>query len=56
MPQRPRSSSVAVDVALDVASPFLEFMESALELVPVPGLPLVAKGLSFAVDRVKVGT
>ncbi|KAJ7938895.1 hypothetical protein B0H13DRAFT_2301100 [Mycena leptocephala] len=43
----------AVDVALDNAIPVLEFAESALELVPVPGLPLIAKGLATLLDRVK---
>ncbi|KAJ6507520.1 hypothetical protein DFH09DRAFT_1334620 [Mycena vulgaris] len=36
----------ALDVALDNATPVLEFAQSALDLVPVPGLSLVAKGLS----------
>ncbi|KAJ7107596.1 hypothetical protein C8R44DRAFT_322435 [Mycena epipterygia] len=43
----------ALDVALDNATPVLEFAESALDLVPVPGLSLVAKGLSVLVAGVK---
>ncbi|KAJ7034483.1 hypothetical protein C8F04DRAFT_1349114 [Mycena alexandri] len=43
----------ALDVGLDIATPVLELAESALALVPVPGLSLVAKGLSTLVDRVK---
>ncbi|EKM50149.1 uncharacterized protein PHACADRAFT_200993 [Phanerochaete carnosa HHB-10118-sp] len=41
------------DVALDNAAPVLEFTESALELVPISGLALIAKGSKIIVDRVK---
>jgi hypothetical protein len=44
----------AVDAALDNATPVLEFAGEVLNLVPVPGLPLVAKGLSVLLDGVKV--
>ncbi|KAF7358385.1 AAA-16 domain-containing protein [Mycena venus] len=49
----PDRHSKALDVALDNVTPVLEFAESALYLVPVPGLSLVAKGLSVILDRVK---
>ncbi|EKM50104.1 uncharacterized protein PHACADRAFT_213866 [Phanerochaete carnosa HHB-10118-sp] len=42
-----------VDIALDTATPFFELAESVLELVPVPGLPSIAKSLAIIVDRVK---
>ncbi|EKM60431.1 uncharacterized protein PHACADRAFT_189565 [Phanerochaete carnosa HHB-10118-sp] len=40
-----------VDVTLDIAPSILELAESALALAPVPGLPLIAKGLGFIVVR-----
>jgi hypothetical protein len=43
----------ALDVALDNAIPVLEFAGSALDLVPVPGLSLVAKGLSVLLTGVE---
>ncbi|KAJ7706840.1 hypothetical protein B0H17DRAFT_1034619 [Mycena rosella] len=43
----------ALDDVLGIATPVLEFAESALDLVPIPGLSLVAKGLGVIVDRVK---
>ncbi|EKM50151.1 uncharacterized protein PHACADRAFT_105915 [Phanerochaete carnosa HHB-10118-sp] len=52
MPWRTRRKEIA-DVALDTAAPVLEFTESALELVPIPGLALIAKGLGIIVDRVQ---
>ncbi|KAF7362592.1 NACHT domain-containing protein [Mycena venus] len=42
-----------LDIALDNATPVLEFTGSALDLVPVPGLSLVAKGLSVLLAGVK---
>ncbi|KAF7362593.1 AAA-16 domain-containing protein [Mycena venus] len=42
-----------LDVALDNATPVLEFTGSVLDLVPVPGLSLVAKGLSVLLAGVK---
>ncbi|KAF8217331.1 hypothetical protein K438DRAFT_1704370 [Mycena galopus ATCC 62051] len=49
----PNWRSEALDVVLDNATPVLEFAESALDLVPVPGLSLVAKALSALLDGVK---
>ncbi|KAF7358387.1 AAA-16 domain-containing protein [Mycena venus] len=49
----PNRQGQALDVALDNVTPVLEFAESALDLVPVPGLFLVAKGLSVILGRVK---
>ncbi|KAJ7301321.1 hypothetical protein DFH08DRAFT_946105 [Mycena albidolilacea] len=43
----------ALDAVLDNATPVLEFAESALDFVPVPGLSLVAKALSVLLDGVK---
>ncbi|KAJ7879047.1 hypothetical protein B0H14DRAFT_3435286 [Mycena olivaceomarginata] len=43
----------AFNVALDNATPVLEFTGSVLDLVPVPGLSLVAKGLSVLLAGVK---
>ena len=54
MPKSRRKRNVVVDLVLDVAPPLLDLAENALDLVPVPGLPLIAKGLSVLVDRVKV--
>ncbi|EKM60471.1 uncharacterized protein PHACADRAFT_189607 [Phanerochaete carnosa HHB-10118-sp] len=48
------SSSEATDVALDVATPILDLAGDALGLVPLPGLPLIAKGLGMLVERVKI--
>ncbi|EKM60435.1 uncharacterized protein PHACADRAFT_203637 [Phanerochaete carnosa HHB-10118-sp] len=44
----------AVDAILDASSPLLEIAEGALELAPIPGLALIAKGLAYIVERVKV--
>lgn len=44
----------ALDAVLDNATPVLEFAESALDFVPVPGLSLVAKALSVLLNGVKV--
>ena len=44
----------AIDVVLDNAAPILELTESAMALVPVPGLALIPKWLALLVDRVKV--
>ena len=54
MPKGRHNRNKMVDLALDAAPPLLDFAENALELVPVPGLPLIAKSLSVLVDRVKV--
>ncbi|KAJ7934635.1 hypothetical protein B0H13DRAFT_2305416 [Mycena leptocephala] len=43
----------ALDVGLDIATSILDVSKTALELAPVPGLPLIAEGLSTLVDRVK---
>ena len=52
MPNRRRKE--IIDVTLDNAVPVLEFTESALGLVPVPGIPLIAKGLKILVERANV--
>lgn len=44
----------AADVALGIAGPVLDVLETGLELVPVPGLGLVPKSLSAILDVVKV--
>jgi hypothetical protein len=49
----PNRRGQAFDVALDNATPVLEFAGDVLNLVPVPGLSLVAKGLSVLLDGVK---
>jgi hypothetical protein len=49
----PNRRGKALNDVLDNATPVLEFTEAVLRLVPVPGLSLVAKGLSTILDRVK---
>ncbi|KAJ6552782.1 hypothetical protein B0H19DRAFT_1029987 [Mycena capillaripes] len=49
----PNRHAKAIDVALANAIPVLKFAGSALALVPVPGLSLVAKGLAGLLDGVK---
>ena len=56
MPPSRRNRNRVADLALDVAPTILDFAEDALELVPVPGLPFIAKSLSVLVDRVKVSS
>jgi hypothetical protein len=50
----PSRRGQAVDAALDNATPVLEFAGELLDLVPVPGLRLVATGLKVLLDGVKV--
>ncbi|GJE92344.1 AAA-16 domain-containing protein [Phanerochaete sordida] len=42
-----------VDSVLDASGPVLDVLETALELVPVPGLGLIPKALSVIVEDVK---
>ena len=43
-----------IGIVLDTATPILDILETALDLVPVPGLGLIPKALSTLVERVKV--
>ena len=49
-----QATNGTIDVALDVAAPILDFLESALDLAPVPGLGLIPKALSTVVEDIKV--
>ena len=53
MPRQDRDA--LVDVTLDnIAVPILGFTESALALVPLPGIALIATGLKILFERVQV--
>lgn len=43
-----------VEAAFDNATPFFKLTGAVLELVPVPGLPLIAKVLTIIMNRVQV--
>lgn len=43
-----------VEAVFDNATPFFKLAEAVLELVPVPGLPLIARGLAIIVNGVQV--